>query len=90
MCVSISGRCFMSQEVFGKSANRGACLQPCRRKYMIKDVEEGFEFELGEDYVMSPKDLCTIEFIDKLIEAGICSFKIEGRNRSAEYVKVVT
>jgi len=90
MCVSVSGRCFMSQEVFGKSANRGACLQPCRRKYMIKDVEEGFEFELGEDYVMSPKDLCTIEFIDKLIEAGICSFKIEGRNRSAEYVKVVT
>jgi putative protease len=90
MCVSVSGRCFLSQEVFNKSANRGECLQPCRRKYLIKDVEENHEFELGEEYVMSPKDLCTIEIIDKLIDAGINSFKIEGRNRSPEYVKVVT
>ncbi len=90
MCVSISGRCFLSQEIFNKSANRGECLQPCRRKYLIKDVEENHEFELGEDYIISPKDLCTIEIIDKLIEAGICAFKIEGRNRSPEYVKVVT
>lgn len=90
MCVSVSGRCFMSQEIFGKSANRGECLQPCRRKYILKDIEEDHELELGEEYVMSPKDLCTIEIIDKLIEAGINSFKIEGRNRSPEYVKVVT
>lgn len=90
MCVSVSGRCFLSQEIFGRSANRGECLQPCRRKYLIKDVEEEHEFELGEDYVLSPKDLCTLPFLDKLIKAGISCFKIEGRNRSPEYVKVVT
>ena len=90
MCVSVSGRCFLSQEIFGKSANRGECLQPCRRKYLIKDVEEKHELELGEDYVLSPKDLCTLPFLDKLIKAGISCFKIEGRNRSPEYVKVVT
>ena len=90
MCVSVSGRCFLSQEVFNKSANRGECLQPCRRKYLVKDVEEQHEFDLGEEYVMSPKDLCTIEIIDKLITVGINVFKIEGRNRSPEYVKVVT
>ncbi|MBU0629122.1 MAG: U32 family peptidase [Nanoarchaeota archaeon] len=90
MCVSISGRCFLSQQIFNKSANRGECLQPCRRKYLIKDIEEDHEFELGEDYIISPKDLCAIEIIDKLIEAGIGAFKIEGRNRSPEYVKVTT
>jgi len=90
MCVSVSGRCFLSQEIFGKSANRGECIQPCRRKYVIKDVEEEHEFELGDDYIISPKDLCTIEIIDKLIKVGIDAFKIEGRNRSPEYVKVVT
>ncbi len=90
MCVSISGRCFLSQDIFNKSANRGECLQPCRRKYLIKDVEEDHELELGEDYIISPKDLCAIEIIDKLIKARIDAFKIEGRNRSPEYVKVVT
>lgn len=90
MCVSVSGRCFLSQEIFGKSANRGECLQPCRRKYLIKDVEEAHELELGEEYVMSPKDLCALPFLDKLIKAGIHAFKIEGRNRSPEYVKAVT
>ena len=90
MCVSISGRCFLSQEIFSKSANRGECLQPCRRKYIIRDAEEEHEFELGDDYVMSPKDLCAIEIIDKLTKAGINAFKIEGRNRSPEYVKVAT
>jgi len=90
MCVSISGRCFLSQEIFNKSANRGECLQPCRRKYVIKDVEEGHELELGEDYIISPKDLCTLPFIDKLIRAEIDAFKIEGRNRSPEYVKIAT
>ncbi|MFO8016441.1 MAG: peptidase U32 family protein, partial [Candidatus Woesearchaeota archaeon] len=92
MCVSISGRCFMSQHIFGRSANRGDCLQPCRRKYRVKleDVEEGHELELGEDHVMSPRDLCTLPFIEKLISAGIDAFKIEGRARSPEYVKTVT
>ena len=89
MCVSVSGRCFLSQELFNKSANRGECLQPCRRKYLIKDIEEKHELELGEDYIMSPNDLCTIEILDKLVKAGIKSFKIEGRNRSPEYVKTV-
>lgn len=88
MCVSVSGRCFMSQHLFKKSANRGDCLQPCRREYKIID-EENNELLLGEDYVMSPKDLCALPFIDKLIEAGIDCFKIEGRARSPEYVKTV-
>ncbi|HBR14950.1 MAG TPA: hypothetical protein DD723_05325 [Candidatus Omnitrophica bacterium] len=90
MCVSISGRCFLSAYSYGKSANRGACLQPCRREYVIQDKSGGTEYVLGEDYILSPKDLCTIDFIDELIEAGIGSFKIEGRMRSAEYAKVVT
>ncbi|MEE9904395.1 MAG: U32 family peptidase [Chlorobium sp.] len=90
MCVAVSGRCFMSQDLFGKSANRGECLQPCRRKYSITDTDEKFELELGEDYVMSPEDLCAIEFIDVLVDAGISGFKIEGRNRSPEYVQFTT
>lgn len=89
MCIAVSGRCFMSHELFDKSANRGECIQPCRRKYEIKDTQTGNEMILGEDYVMSPKDLCTIEFIDELIEAGIDSLKIEGRKRSPEYVATV-
>jgi len=88
MCVSVSGRCFMSQHLFKRSANRGDCLQPCRREYKILD-EENNELVLGKDYVMSPKDLCTLPFTDKLIEAGIDCFKIEGRVRSPEYVKTV-
>ncbi len=90
MCVSVSGRCFLSQHAFGMSANRGQCLQPCRREFQIKDKEEETEYILGEDYVLSPKDLCSIEFLDQLIEAGISAFKIEGRMRAAEYVKTVT
>ncbi len=91
MCVAISGRCFMSHSVFDKSANRGECIQPCRRDYKIYDTDGENEFLLGEDFVMSPKDLCTIQFIDQLIEAGIASFKIEGRKRSPEYIaKVVS
>ena len=90
MCVSMSGRCFMSQFLYGKSANRGECLQPCRRKYLIKQIDGGQELELGEDYVLSPKDLCTIDFIEKIIDSGVDCFKIEGRNRSPEYVAVVT
>ena len=91
MCVAVSGRCFMSHEVFGRSANRGECLQPCRREYQIVDTDEKFSLELGTDYVLSPKDLCSIEFIDQLIESGIDAFKIEGRKRSPEYIaKVVS
>ncbi|MCU0343427.1 MAG: U32 family peptidase [Ignavibacterium sp.] len=86
MCIAVSGRCFMSHHLFGKSANRGECIQPCRREYEIYDPAIGKSLVVGEDYIMSPKDLCTIEFIDQLIEAGIDSFKIEGRKRAPEYV----
>ncbi|MFZ2323710.1 MAG: U32 family peptidase [Ignavibacteriaceae bacterium] len=86
MCIAVSGRCFMSHHLFGKSANRGECIQPCRREYEVYDPSIEKSLIIGEDYVMSPKDLCTIEFIDQLIEAGIDSFKIEGRKRAPEYV----
>lgn len=89
MCVAVSGRCFMSHYSFNKSANRGECIQSCRREYKIIDKDGEQEFEIGSDYVMSPKDLCSIEFIDELIEAGIDSFKIEGRKRSSEYNAIV-
>jgi len=86
MCIAVSGRCFMSHHMFGQSANRGECVQTCRREFEVYDSASDKSLILGEDYVMSPNDLCTIEFIDKLIEAGIDSFKIEGRKRSPEYV----
>jgi len=86
MCIAVSGRCFMSHHMFGQSASRGECVQPCRREVAVYDSASGKSLIIGEDYVMSPNDLCTIEFIDKLIEAGIDSFKIEGRKRSPEYV----
>lgn len=89
MCVAISGRCFMSHYAFNKSANRGECLQPCRREYKIYDTDGEQSVEIGNDYVLSPKDLCAIEFVDELIEAGIDSFKIEGRKRSPEYISNV-
>lgn len=90
MCVSISGRCFLSHQAFSKSANRGECLQPCRREYDIIDKDKECEYILGSDYILSAKDLCALSFIDKLIDAGIDCFKIEGRIRSSEYVKIVT
>jgi len=86
MCIAVSGRCFMSHHMFGQSANRGECVQSCRREFEVYDSSSDKSLILGEDYVMSPNDLCTIGFIDKLIEAGIDSFKIEGRKRSPEYV----
>ena len=89
MCVSISGRCFLSQDVFGKSANRGDCLQPCRREYTITDNEEGHSYVLGSNYVLSPRDLCTMPFIEKILDLGVEALKIEGRARSPEYVKEV-
>ena len=89
MCIAVSGRCFMSHYLFDKSANRGECIQPCRREYEIIDKSTDKSMVLGEDYVLSPEDLCSIEFIDQLIEAGIDSFKIEGRKRSPEYASKV-
>ena len=92
MCVSVSGRCFMSQFLYGNntSANRGKCIQPCRRKYLITDPETKKELLVENNYVMSPKDMNTILFIDQLIKIGINVFKIEGRIKGAEYVKIVT
>jgi U32 family peptidase len=90
LCISISGRCFMSEYLFGESANRGKCLQPCRRKYHVTELEGEAELEIADGYVLSPKDVCTLPFIDKLVEAGIHAFKIEGRMRSPEYVAAVT
>ncbi|MFA6088719.1 MAG: peptidase U32 family protein [Candidatus Woesearchaeota archaeon] len=89
MCVSQSGRCFISQFLYGKSANRGECIQPCRREYKITDPETGKELVLENNFVMSPKDLCTLPFVDILINIGVSSLKIEGRTRSPEYSKVV-
>jgi putative protease len=91
MCISISGRCFLSHDMFGKSANRGECIQPCRRDFTVKEFEivdnaTNKSLILGTDYVLSPKDLCSIEFLDQIIEIGIDSLKIEGRKRSPEYV----
>ncbi len=90
LCVSVSGRCFLSQDTFSKSANRGECIQPCRREFVIKDVDGECEYILGRDHILSPKDLCTLNIIDKLITSGISAFKIEGRIRPPEYVSVVT
>ena len=90
LCMSISGKCYLSLQEYGASANRGSCYQLCRRGYRVTDLETGRELEIDNKYIMSPKDLCTIEFIDKIIDAGISVFKIEGRARSAEYVKIVT
>ena len=86
MCIAVSGRCFMSHHLFGQSANRGDCIQSCRREYEVYDAAAKKSLLIGDDYVLSPKDLCTIEFIDQLMEAGIDSFKIEGRKRAPEYV----
>jgi len=89
MCVSISGRCFMSQFLFNKSANRGECIHPCRRSYIVKDKQEGYELEVQNDKVMSAKDLCTLPFVERLKKAGITAFKIEGRSRDPRYVDTV-
>lgn len=88
MCVSISGKCYMSLALFNHSANRGDCAQPCRRKYDVKD-DAGNELQIDNQFVMSPKDMCTINFIDKLLDAGAKVLKIEGRGRSPDYVYTV-
>ena len=87
LCMAISGKCYLSLQTYGASANRGACYQLCRRGYEVTDLETGNQLNIDNKYIMSPKDLCTIEFMDKIIDAGVKVFKIEGRARSAEYVK---
>ena len=87
LCMAVSGKCYLSLNTYGASANRGACYQLCRRGYEVKDIETGNKLNIDNKYIMSPKDLCTIEFMEKIIDAGVKVFKIEGRARSAEYVK---
>ena len=87
MCMAISGKCYLSLDAYGKSANRGGCYQVCRRGYEVKDVETGHTLLVDNKYIMSPKDLCTIDFLDKIVASGVKVFKIEGRARSAEYVR---
>ena len=91
LCMAVSGKCYMSLHSYNSSANRGACKQNCRKKYTVIDQETGFEMELDNEYIMSPKDLCTIDFLDEIIDSGIKVLKIEGRGRAPEYVaKVIT
>ena len=87
LCMAVSGKCYLSLHAYGKSGNRGECYQICRRGYEVTDLETGYKLNIDNKYIMSPKDLCTIEFMDKIIGAGVTVFKIEGRARSAEYVK---
>ena len=86
LCMAVSGKCYLSLDNLNHSANRGACMQVCRRGYTVKDRETGVELDVDNQYIMSPKDLNTIGFIDKMMEAGVRVFKIEGRARPAEYV----
>ena len=90
LCMSVSGKCYLSLDNAGFSANRGACLQLCRRGYIVKDKESDLELEIDNEYIMSPKDLCTIGFLDRILAAGVHVLKIEGRGRSADYVRTVT
>ncbi len=90
LCMAVSGKCYLSLHEYNASANRGSCYQLCRRSYEVTDRETGRSFEVDNKYIMSPKDLSTIAFVDKIIDAGIRVFKIEGRARSAEYVKAVS
>ncbi len=86
LCMAVSGKCYMSLHNYNSSANRGACKQDCRKKYTVIDQESGTEMEIDNEYIMSPKDLCTIDFLDQVADAGIKVLKIEGRGRSPEYV----
>jgi U32 family peptidase len=90
LCMAVSGKCYLSLDNLNSSANRGACLQQCRRTYIVTDKEDGHQLEVDNEYIMSPKDLCTIGFLDKIVDAGVSVFKIEGRGRGPEYVKIVT
>jgi putative protease len=87
LCMAVSGKCYLSLHEYNKSANRGSCLQTCRRGYTVTDNETGAELEIENEYIMSPKDLKTIHFLDRILDAGVTVLKIEGRGRSPEYVK---
>ena len=89
LCMAVSGKCYLSLDNLGRSANRGECMQVCRRSYTVRDRETGVELDVDNKYIMSPKDLKTIGFIDRMMKAGVRVFKIEGRARSAEYVYTV-
>ena len=89
LCMAVSGKCYLSLNELNASANRGACMQVCRRSYIVKDKESDIELEIDNQYIMSPKDLKTIHFMDEMIEAGVRVFKIEGRARGPEYVRTV-
>lgn len=89
LCMAVSGKCYMSLHGHNSSANRGACKQNCRKKYTVIDQESGIEMELDNEYIMSPKDLCTIDFLDDIVDAGVKVLKIEGRGRAPEYVAKV-
>lgn len=90
LCMAVSGKCYLSLDLFNQSANRGACYQPCRRGYTVRDKENEVELDIDQEYIMSPKDLCTIGFLDKIRDAGVSILKIEGRGRSADYVFTTT
>ncbi len=90
LCMAVSGKCYLSLHEMNASANRGACMQICRRGYTVRDRESGMELDIENQYIMSPKDLKTIHFINKMMDAGVRVFKIEGRARGPEYVRTVT
>lgn len=90
LCMAVSGKCYLSLHTQNSSANRGACIQNCRRKYKVIDMEDGHELEIDNEYIMSPKDLCTLDFLDQVADSGIKVLKIEGRGRAPEYVATVT
>lgn len=90
LCMAVSGKCYLSLHSHFASANRGACIQNCRRSYVVTDKEDGIEFEVDNEFIMSAKDLCTIDFLDKILDAGVSVLKLEGRGRSVDYVHMVT
>jgi U32 family peptidase len=89
LCMAVSGKCYLSLHTENSSANRGACIQNCRRTYKVIDVEDGHELEIDNEFIMSPKDLCTVDFLDQVIDTGVKVLKIEGRGRAADYVATV-
>lgn len=90
LCMAVSGKCYLSLDNLNSSANRGACLQQCRRKYTVTDKETGQQLEIDNEYIMSPKDLNTVALLDHILDAGVRVLKLEGRGRSPEYVKTIT
>lgn len=90
LCMAVSGKCYLSLHTHNASANRGACIQNCRRTYTVIDQEEGHELTIDNEYIMSAQDLCTIDFLDQVLDAGVTVLKIEGRGKGPEYVKTVT